>query len=104
LKGGIQALYNVTKQKALSKGTALRGGEPVESIKIGNGNEIVINDKYMTKKVISMIPLSELIDSIEGKPRDDLEEFAGRFDYNSVAVMAVAIARDAPNMQLDIRA
>jgi len=98
LKGGIQALYNAAKQKALSKGTALRGGEPVESIKIGNGNEILINDKYMTKKVISTIPLPELIDSIEGKARDDLEEFVRRFDYNSVAIIAVAVARNAPSM------
>lgn len=96
LKGGIQALYDAAKQRALSKGTALRGGEPVESIKIGD--EILVNDKYRARKAVSTIPLPELINSIEGKPRDDLEEFTRRFDYNSVAIIAVAVARDAPSM------
>jgi len=97
LKGGIQALYDAAKQKALSKGTVLRNGEPVESIKIGN-NEILVNDKYRARKAVSTIPLPELIGSIEGKLRDDLEEFTKHFDYNSVAVIAVAVARDAPSM------
>jgi len=96
LKGGIQALYDAAKQKALSKGIVLRSGEPVESIKMRN--EILVNNKYRARKAVSTIPLPELINSIEGKPRDDLEEFTRRFDYNSVAIIAVAVARDAPSM------
>jgi len=94
LKGGIQALYNAAKQRALEKGVMLEGGKPVESIKAKN--DILINNKYRTKKVISTIPIPELINSIEGKVYDDLKAFITKFDYNSVAVVAVAVGREAP--------
>jgi len=94
LKGGIQALYNAAREKAQENGAVFKHGEAIEFVKAVGG--LVVNGRYRAKKLISTIPLPELIHALEGTVHDDLKDFASRFDWNSVAVVAVALNREAP--------
>jgi len=95
LRGGIQALYNAARRRAEERGARFVQGEPVESV-AAKGGGVVVNGRYRAERVVSTIPLPELIKALE--PNEELKEYAARFDYNSVAVVAVAVGREAPDM------
>jgi len=95
LRGGIQALYNAARKRAEERGARFVQGEPVESVVV-KGGVVVVNGKYNAERVVSTIPLPELIEALE--PNDELKEYATRFDYNSVAVVAVAVGKEAPDV------
>jgi len=95
LRGGIQALYNAARKRAEERGARFVQGEPVESVVV-KGGVVVVNGRYRAERVVSTIPLPELIEALE--PNDELKEYAARFDYNSVAVVAVAVDKEAPDM------
>jgi len=95
LRGGIQALYNAARRRAEERGARFVQGEPVESV-AAKGGVVVVNGRYRAERVVSTIPLPELIEALE--PNDELKEYATRFDYNSVAVVAVAVGKEAPDV------
>jgi len=98
LRGGIQSLYNSVYRRALSKGVAFIRGVKVSSIKVLE-KSFLVNGQYHAKKLISTIPLPELIKVLEGNVYEDLKPFSKFFDYNRVVVVAVAINRQAPPNQ-----
>jgi len=95
LKGGIQTLYNVVLEKAMAKGLRIIKGKRIESIRRA-GNRWIINDFIEAKRIISTIPLNELVKAM-GAPEYILK-LAEQLDYNSVAIIGVALKRKAPDM------
>jgi len=100
LRGGIQMLYNSVYERALSKGVIFKQGTRVASVKIFERERgFLINGQYYTKKLVSTIPLPELIEAIEGDIHEDLKLFSKFFDYNRVIVVSIAVNRQAPSNQ-----
>jgi len=95
LRGGIQALYNSVYQQALAKGVTFERGIKVRSIKILDDG-FLVNGGYIAKRLISTIPLPDLINALEGQIYDDLKEYTKYFDYNRVITVAVAVNKRAP--------
>lgn len=92
LRGGIQALFEAALQRA-GKGVALLKGERVTELKKRN-NCWAINNKYVAKKVISTIPLPELVSALDAP--SDIFKAARELDYNKVIVVGVGLRKKAP--------
>jgi len=95
LKGGIQSLYEAVIERALAKGLKIVRGEIIRNIK-RIGDEWIINNRIRAKRVISTIPLNELIEALD--PTSHIAKLARELDYNSVAVVGLALKKRAPNM------
>lgn len=95
ITGGIASLFNSLHERLLVRGAEIIAGEKVVSVKINSDHTFIINNKIMANKVISTIPLPELLMSLDDG--NNYEELAGKFDYNSVVVVGVAIRGKTPN-------
>lgn len=95
LKGGIQALYEAVLKNAITKGLKIIKSMNVENIK-KIGDEWIINDRIRAKNIISTIPLNELVGALEAP--EHILKLARGLDYNSVAVVGVALKKRAPDM------
>jgi protoporphyrinogen oxidase len=93
--GGIASLFNSLYEKLQSNGTKTITNEKVVSIKINPDNTFNINNKITANKIISTIPLPELLMSLGDG--NNYKELAGRFDYNSVVIVGIAIKGKTPN-------
>lgn len=91
--GGIEALFRSLYNKIQEAGVQVIGGEKVTSVRLNNGNAFDINGKIFARKLVSTIPIPELLLSIDG----DYKSLAERFDYNSVVVVGVAIKGKTPD-------
>lgn len=95
LKGGIQALYDAVLKKALNRGLKVVKGVKVKKIKrIGEGWKI--NDTIEAKRIISTIPLRELVRALEAP--EHVLKLTEQLDYNRVAVVGLALRKRAPKM------
>ena len=95
-RGGIQALYNsvLNRVKRESRYIKIIIGERIEKIK-RIGNEYIINDRYRVDKIISTIPILELVKAIDAP--EDVIKAASRLDYNQVVVVGLALSEPAPS-------
>ena len=94
-RGGIQALYNSVLEKAIARGLRIIKGMKVERIR-RVGNRWIINDRIEAKRVISTIPLNELVEALNVS--EYILKLARQLDYNSVAVVGLALRKRAPDM------
>lgn len=94
LTGGIEALFQSLYNKIKVAGVQIIGGERVDSVRITKDNAFNINGRILARKLISTIPLPELLLAIN---EDDNKDLAERFDYNSVIVVGVAIKGKTPD-------
>ena len=95
LRGGIQALYNAVLEKAISKGLRIVKGMKIEKIRKIR-DEWVINDRIKARRIISTIPLNELVEALDAP--EHILRLARQLDYNSVAVVGIALKKRAPDM------
>ncbi len=95
LRGGIQSLFNSVLSKALRNGVKIMKGVKVTKVR-KVGSSWLVNDLIEVKKLISTIPLKELVTAM------NLQEYEIRLakllDYNSVAVIGIAFRKKAPPM------
>ena len=95
ISGGISTLYNSLYDIVLQKGAKFIENEKISLVNKNNNGGFKINDNIIAKKIISTIPLPELLLSLdEGNHYKSMSE---KFDYNSVAVVGVAINDKTPN-------
>ena len=95
LKGGIQALYNAVLEKTIFKGLKIVKGMRVEKIRRAS-DRWIINDHIEAKKIISTIPLNELVEALEAS--EYILKLTRQLDYNMVAVVGIALKKKAPDM------
>ena len=93
--GGIASLFNSLHKRVSARGVEIMAGEKVVSVRINSDHTFNINNKVISNKIISTIPLPELLLSLYDG--NNYEELAGKFDYNSVVVVGVAIKGKTPN-------
>ncbi|MEM1983404.1 MAG: FAD-dependent oxidoreductase [Sulfolobales archaeon] len=95
LRGGIQSLFDGVMSLATSRGVKVVKGLKITKVKKTTDGWL-INDSINVRRLISTIPLNELIEAL------DLSEYeqrlAKQLDYNSVAVVGLALKRKAPPM------
>lgn len=91
--GGIQALFDAVVKKAESLGVKFVNNVKVSKIKRSNG-EWVVNDKFKAKRLISAIPLKELVKALNA-PKD-IRKASEELDYNKVAIIGLALKKNAP--------
>lgn len=91
--GGIQALANSAIKNAQNIGVKLLSNAKVYKIKKFAG-EWIINEKFRAKKLVSTIPLNELVKALDA-PKDIIK-ISEELDYNKVAVVGVALKKTAP--------
>ena len=93
--GGISALFHSLRDTVSDRGAKFVSGEKVFSVKKNDGKIFHINEKMTAGRLVSTIPLPDLLLSLDdGK---SYKQLAGKFDYNSVAVVGVAIKGKTPN-------
>lgn len=95
-KGGIQALYDSVLSKIKQEGCHIKiiSGERIEKIKRIE-NEYIINDQYKVDKIISTIPITELVNAMDAP--EEVIKAASKLDYNQVVVVGIALSKPAPN-------
>lgn len=94
-EGGIASLFNSLLEKITLNGAKIITDEKIVSVKINHDTSFNINNKIMAKRIISTIPLPELLLSLDDG--SNYEGLAGKFDYNSVVIVGVAIRGKTPN-------
>jgi protoporphyrinogen oxidase len=92
--GGISALFHSLYDIVHDRGVKFISGEKVVSIRKDHGKIFRINEKISARRVVSTIPLPDLLFSLDDK---NYKHLAEKFDYNSVAVVGVAIKGKTPN-------
>ena len=92
LRGGIQALLNAALQR-VSGEVAVVNGERVTEVRRLGGSWL-INGKYSAKKIISTIPLPDLVRALDAP--SDVRRAADELDYNRVVIVGVGLGRRAP--------
>ena len=95
LKGGIQALYNAVLERAIARGLKIVRGMRIEKVR-RVGDRWIINDCIEAKRIISTIPLNELVEALEAP--EHILKLAKQLDYNMVAVVGIALKKRAPDM------
>ncbi len=94
IHGGIYSLYRALYDSIIERGVNYVSDETVTDVEIKNNGIFHINGKITAKKLISTIPMPELLLSID---RNTYENLSSKFDYNSVVVVAVGINKSTPN-------
>ena len=95
LKGGIQSLYEAVLKKVVAKGVKIIKNMKVKKIR-KKDKRWIINDYIKAKKIVSTIPLNELVETLDIP--EYIMKLARKLDYNSVAVVGLALRKKAPNM------
>jgi len=99
LRGGIQTLYNSVLNRALDLGLTLITGIEVRSIKRDAYGKWIVNDKIEAKKIVSTIPLKELVHIINIPDiSHELTRYSKFLDFNSLIVIGIALRKKAPDM------
>ena len=92
--GGIASLYNALLDEISLNGTKIVTDEKIVSVKINPDKTFTVNNKIKANKLISTIPLPELLMSLEDG--NNYKELARKFDYNNVIVIGIAIRGKTP--------
>lgn len=90
--GGIFALFE-SVAKILSERAKFVTGVNVNKIVVNADGTKTINDKIVADRIISTIPLPELLLSLD----ENYKELSEKFDYNSVVIVGIAIKGKTPN-------
>jgi len=92
-QGGIQALFNAIAKKAENLGVMVVNNVDVCKIK-KSGNKWLVNDKFRGEKLISTIPLKELVKALDAP--EEIIKASEELDYNRFVVIGLALKKDAP--------
>ncbi|MEM0262262.1 MAG: NAD(P)-binding protein [Nitrososphaerota archaeon] len=92
-RGGIQRLFDATMKRAVEMGVKYIKGYKIMSVKRTN-NGWLINGEIHAKKLVSSIPLNELISLMEAP--EHVIKMSNELDYNRVLVVGLAIDKPAP--------
>lgn len=95
IKGGISSLFQSLLDNVTNKGANIIDNEMIKSVRQLSNSTYIINSKIKSKKVISTIPLPELLVSLSES--GSYKSLANRFDYNSVVIVGVALRGRTPN-------
>lgn len=91
--GGIQRLFDCAMDMAYKYGVHYIKGCNIVSIRRAN-NGWFINDEIYCEKIVSSIPLNELVKLMEAP--EHIIRLAEQLDYNRVLVVGLAIRKPAP--------
>lgn len=91
--GGIQTLADSAVKKSRNIGVKFLNKIEVRKISRSNG-EWVVNDKFRAKKLVSTIPLNELVKALDAPT--DIVKVSEELDYNKVVVVGLALKKTAP--------
>ena len=92
--GGIASLFNSLFEKLSARGAKFITKEKIVRVQLDSDHTFKINNNIMANRIISTIPLPELLLSLDDG--NNYAELAGKFDYNSVVVVGVAIKGKTP--------
>lgn len=92
-RGGIQALYDAARKRAEELGVEFVWGERVSRLTKQDG-KWVINRAVESRRILSTIPLSELVRALEAP--EDVLRAAERLKHIRVAVVGLALSDRAP--------
>ncbi|MEM0054513.1 MAG: FAD-dependent oxidoreductase [Nitrososphaeria archaeon] len=92
--GGIQTLFTSIAKKAEKLGVKFVRNFTVSRIKKSDEGW-VINDEVRAERLISTIPLKELVNALDAP--EDVIKASEELDYNKVLVVGIALKKDAPN-------
>jgi len=92
LRGGIQALFDAALQRVSGKVAMVKGERVVELKK--RETHWVINGRYFARRIISTIPLPELVGTLDAP--SDVCKLAMGLDYNRIVVVGVGLRERAP--------
>ena len=95
LKTGIQALYNAVLKKDISMGLKIIYGLKINKIRRVK-DRWIIDNRIEAKKLISTIPLNELIKVLQCP--EEILKLASMLDSNAVIVVGVALRKTAPKV------
>lgn len=95
LRGGIQALYDAALRSSVERGTRFLAGRAIRTVR-AVGGEVLVNGTVRAKRVVSTIPIPDLVASLDDRAYSDLSSYLKHFDYNRVVVVAVALDASAP--------
>jgi len=94
-RGGIQSLFNSLFDVVIKEGAEVVYNEKITNIdRLSNGN-FSINGKIETGKLVSTIPLPEILSLIDKDKKNG--NLASKFDYNSVVIVGVALNSKTPD-------
>ncbi len=88
-RGGIHALFQSLYEEVSLSGAKFIGGERVEEIRRKRDDTYEINGMISAKRIISTIPLPELLLAVGGTR--EIRRLAEGFDWNGVVVVGVAL-------------
>lgn len=91
--GGIQCLFNSVMERAIKEGVNYIKGYKIKSIKRKVDGWLINNELY-TKKLVSSIPLNELVKLIEAP--EHIIKLSRELDYNRIMIVGLAINKPAP--------
>jgi len=91
---GIQSLFNSLFDKIINDGIEIFDNERVTNIDIISNGNFSINGKFETRKLVSTIPLPEVLLSLD--EHDNNVNLASKFDYNKVVIVGVALNSKTP--------
>lgn len=93
--GGIQALYDSLNREVMNNGVEFIFNKKVEKIEIVHNVSYIINNAQKADRIISTIPLTELLRTIDSG--NEYDSLINKMDYNSVIIVGIAISRSTPN-------
>ncbi|MEM3605028.1 MAG: NAD(P)-binding protein [Candidatus Bathyarchaeia archaeon] len=91
--GGIQKLFDNAINKAIESGVQYIRGCKITSIKRTRYGWLINNEMH-AKKLVSSIPLNELVRLIESP--EHIIKLSNQLDYNKVLIVGLAIDKPAP--------
>jgi len=93
MRGGIQALFDSALKEAQQLGVKVVNN--VAALKIRRmSNEWVINGTFKAKRLVSTIPLKELVKALDAP--SDIVKASEELEHNGVAVVGIALDKPAP--------
>ena len=94
-RGGIKSLYDAVYTGLKQTGSKFINNTNIDSIERISSGRYVVNSTFNTSSVINTIPLPEAILSVDKSSYT--KSLSRKFDWNSVAVVGVAISQKTPN-------
>ncbi|MEM4058727.1 MAG: hypothetical protein QXZ12_08430 [Thermoplasmata archaeon] len=95
-EGSIQSLYQALYKKVTDPGTTrVIENENVLNLRINKYVDFIINNKIIAKKVVSTIPLSEILTAIDDSAEN--RQLSEQFDWNEVIIIGVAVRGKDPS-------
>ncbi|MEM3455847.1 MAG: NAD(P)-binding protein [Candidatus Micrarchaeia archaeon] len=95
-EGGIKSLYQALYKKVTDpRTTRVIENENVLDLRINKDGYFIINNKIIAKKVVSTIPLPEILIAIDDSAEN--RKLSEQFDWNGVIIVGVAVRGKGPS-------